>query len=387
MLLSAASSYLVVIHVALSIFAHSSDIKPQNFPLANDPPSALLSQLDSTGPLQGYPVYPTSCLARRYIPLKYLDRITQDCFYIINEVLLRRDDLLAESGFDYNAFRDQKGGREFSQWRHGWCVINVSSTEANEKTNLQLFNVVLAANKVLQECVMKPKIYQGGTVPIGVPEQHFFVGVLGHREGIADHPSSIASPNVSIAKRSSSQQRGSPPLTETLGPPPGESLNRSSGILLLPLNRSNSISTPPAYPVDCFNHISRKMEPASAESCQIIIDQIILKYSNPMAPQTFGYTDSADIDLSLPENSNWEYGQCVIYVANFDETRVDTFRMVDVAYTAHRIMQQCVVETKYPFGGTADVGTVEDNFYVGLGGVDLPSSKKDTTLSVPLSPG
>ena len=61
----------------------------------------------------------------------------------------------------------------------------------------------------------------------------------------------------------------------------------------------------------------------------------------------------------------------MIFVRNVDKTRIDTFRMVDVAEVAGRITNQCVVEMKYPIGGISHVGSMDDNFFVAVGG--LPS--------------
>ncbi|MCJ1458544.1 hypothetical protein MMC28_008917 [Mycoblastus sanguinarius] len=164
-------------------------------------------------------------------------------------------------------------------------------------------------------------------------------------------------PLINLAERVSGQQRRASLSTETQNLAGIDSLNVSNGTLPL-LNLSDSTNAPPSYPVTCFNHRSTQLKPASVENCQFIINQVILRYPNPMLPQTFGYTASADIDLSLPENEKWIWGNCVIYISSLDKTNVDTFRMVDVAYTAHRITTQCVVETKYPVGGTADLGYV-----------------------------
>ena len=45
--------------------------------------------------------------------------------------------------------------------------------------------------------------------------------------------------------------------------------------------------------------------------------------------------------------------------------------MVDVAFTAHTIMTECVIGVKYSVGGSADIGTTADNFYAGVGGLSV----------------
>ena len=59
----------------------------------------------------------------------------------------------------------------------------------------------------------------------------------------------------------------------------------------------------------------------------------------------------------------------MIFVRNQDKSRVDTFRMVDIAEVASRITYQCVVEKKYPIGGLSSVGSTDGNFYVAVGGL------------------
>ena len=138
-----------------------------------------------------------------------------------------------------------------------------------------------------------------------------------------------------------------------------------------------------------------------------------------MSPKTFGYTDGVDVDLREIQNEKWLvtlrsgfpltencvsfevvraafalshsmefhsanfqsntdskiysrfYRDCVIFVRNHDKSRVDTFRMVDIAEAASRITDQCVIEKKYPIGGISSVGSMDGNFYVGVGGLTL----------------
>lgn len=120
-----------------------------------------------------------------------------------------------------------------------------------------------------------------------------------------------------------------------------------------------------------------------ADDCQVIIDHVILRYPNPMMPQTFGYSDSVDFDLREPENQRWIFGQCSIFVRGLDQTLEDTFRMVDVASTASRITKACVTEVKYPNGGAAGIGSSEENYYVAVGGSPVAHVSNGTVLSLP----
>lgn len=163
----------------------------------------------------------------------------------------------------------------------------------------------------------------------------------------------------------------------------GGTLSASSGILPHMNLSAASVNAPPTYAVECFNPHNPRLSPAVAEDCHIVIDHIILRYPNLMEPQTFGYSDFVTIDLRKPENRKWIFGQCVIFVRALDETRVDRFRMVDVASTASRIVKKCVADAKHPNGGMSDVGSTEDYFYVGVGGVFAANGLNRTVLSLP----
>lgn len=352
------------------------------------------------------------------MPTSGVADILSDCYWIINRVLLRQDNLLFQDlMFNYNSFQDQSGNRYLSQWYRGRCAINVSCMERQQKQTLQLFNVVLAANKILRECVEDKHIPHGGTTPIGSPNSSFYVGVIGTKDSDAAHefnnslfskfhhsgqdiqrsllhqkliaesavenydatrPTVSLPPSVSVEKRASDPQHRSSRSTGTQTAQGGAMSN--SNLDLFSTNLSRSLEAPPSYPVHCFNPYSVKLKPAAVEDCQFVINHIILRYPNPMYQQTFGYMASADIDLSLPQNQKWIFGHCAMFVRNLDKSRTDTFRMVDVAYTAHRIMAECVTGAKYPLGGVADVGTVADNFYVGVGGLATTDATDNSIL-------
>ncbi|CAF9940761.1 hypothetical protein IMSHALPRED_002159 [Imshaugia aleurites] len=180
-------------------------------------------------------------------------------------------------------------------------------------------------------------------------------------------------PNVSMEKRASDPQHSASLSKGPQSLVTGGALSTST-LVLHKTNLSGSVKAPPSYPVTCFNPYTTKMRPPIGEDCQIVINQIILRYPNPMSPQTFGYSASADIDLSLPRNEKWAFQNCVMFVRNMDKTRTDTFRIVDVALAAQRIITECVIGAKYPVGGTACVGTVADDFYVGVGGLPKPDA-------------
>lgn len=392
--------------------AYPSNTRSQSLSLTNDVSLGVVSQINLTNSVQDYPVYPTTCFPPpsrgRHVPQPDLMNVISDCSWIINEILLQQDGILFQDLlFNYKSFKDQSGKWYLSRWHRDRCVINVACVEKHQEQTLQLFNVVLAANKILKECIQDQQILAGGTTAIGSPSNAFYVGVLGLQDSDAASQSNISlfsdldlserdiqrsllrttsnsessigdyevndstispAPSVSVEKRASVAPHSSSPSTGRQSMVPEGALS-TSNLVLASTNLSGSIEAPPSYPVTCFNPYSIQLKPAAVEDCQFVINQIILRYPNPMFLQTFGYTASADIDLSLPRNQKWIFGQCAIFVKNTDMTRTDTFRMVDVAYTAHEIMTKCVVGVKYPVGGTADVGSTADNFYVAVGGV------------------
>ncbi|CAD6577684.1 MAG: hypothetical protein ASARMPRED_008368 [Alectoria sarmentosa] len=408
--------------IAPASLAYPSSMSSQSLTLTNDASPGLISQANLTKLSQGYPVYPTTCFpppsrGRPPSPLN-LAKVLSDCSWVINEVLLQQDDLLFQDLlFGHNFFKDQSGKRYLSRWSRGQCAINVVSVEKDQEQRLQLFNVVLAANKILIECIEDQRRPHGGTTPIGSQSNSFYVGVQGIPDGDAANESGISLPNLDLSgrgiqrsllratsdqessfrdyddndstvslppsvrteKRASDAQRSSRLSTGTQSLVPGD-VSSTSNLVLPSTNLSGSVRAPPTYPVTCFNPYRARIRPAAVEDCQFIINQIILRYPNPMSRQTFGYSPSADIDLSQPQNEKWIFGRCVMFVRNLNRARMDTFRIVDVAYTAHRIMTKCVIEAKYPVGGTADVGTVGNDFYVGVGGITRPAGTNTTLL-------
>ena len=156
----------------------------------------------------------------------------------------------------------------------------------------------------------------------------------------------------------------------------------SENASLLP-DRTADLSAPPTYPVTCFNPYSTRLGLANAEDCDLTINEMILRMPNPMAYQSWGYSDDVDIDLRVYENEKWVLGRCVIFVRNQVKRRVDRFRVVDVASTASRIVRQCIVEMRYPIGGTANIGSRPNNFYVGVGGLIESGLANSTRLILP----
>ena len=141
----------------------------------------------------------------------------------------------------------------------------------------------------------------------------------------------------------------------------------------------------------CFHPIPLEYKAAKEEDCHVIIDSIILRYPQPFAELSWGYTDEQDINLALSENSKWIWGECMIFVRCPNDNSVDRFRLVDVATRAKDVIKECVVGTKEGYGGFSDIGHLPSlvSFYVAVAGRDdslanstlLPPPTNDTIIS------
>ena len=142
------------------------------------------------------------------------------------------------------------------------------------------------------------------------------------------------------------------------------------------------------YPIDCFESGDHELQPAIPEDCQFVLDQYVLRLPDLFREQTWGFNHTADIDLSSEENRKWFYGQCLISVGSSDHTEQDTFRPVDVGVAAQRILQSCVIMSKFARGGTTRIGTSRKGFYVILGGLTPPPPRPTHSfLSLPSAVG
>ena len=174
----------------------------------------------------------------------------------------------------------------------------------------------------------------------------------------------------------STLQSNDAPLISALAQP-RSSLSTSHGSIL-------QLNSTVNYPVRCFHPLPLKYKAAKAEDCHVIIDNIILRYPEPFAELSWGYTDEQDINLSLSENSKWIWGECMIFVRSSSSRSVDRFRIVDVAARAKDLIRECVVGTKEGYGGFSDVGHLQMlvSFFVAVGGSD-ESRANSTILSPP----
>ncbi|KAL6717812.1 hypothetical protein ACLMJK_003897 [Lecanora helva] len=165
--------------------------------------------------------------------------------------------------------------------------------------------------------------------------------------------------------------------------------NHSLGSLGLDRSRSHpgyvsNVGGVSAKGVDCFTPSGPVMERTIAEDCEFVINHLILGMPDPMAELIFGFGDSVDVDLDIKMNKQWWFKQCLITLDNGNKTEQDSFRYVDIAITAQRIVQQCVAGTKDALGGSSHVGSASKDFYVILGGVaPMPGSTMPPRLTLP----
>ena len=161
-----------------------------------------------------------------------------------------------------------------------------------------------------------------------------------------------------------STQSNRTPLISTLAQPRSSLSTSQDSIFQL-----NSTVNHPAH---CFHPIPIEYKAANEEDCHFIIDNIILRYPEPFAELSWGYTDEQDINLALRENSKWTWGECTIFVRSANPKSVDRFRIIDVAARAKDVIKECVVGTKEGYGGFSDIGHLSMlvSFYVAVGGRD-----------------
>ena len=176
-------------------------------------------------------------------------------------------------------------------------------------------------------------------------------------------------------KDGSTPQSNGAPLIPTLAPPRSSSYASHGSI--------SQLNTTVNHPIQCFHRVPLVYRAAEPEDCNTIIDMIILRYPEPFAGLSWGYTDEQDINLALEQNSKWILGECMIFVRSPNQSSVDRFRIVDVAASAKDLIKECVVGTKEGYGGFSDIGNLPyfQSFYVAVGGRD-----DDLANSMVLSP-
>ena len=254
---------------------------------------------------------------------------------------------------------------------------------------LSFFEVALTANKIIQECVDSVRYPIGGLSLLGNVEDGFGVIVRGSGalESINENGPSVShQPVMGVSRRAIRSQRDSEDTEAPQGIESRDPLRGVSRVSNHPVVASNAaLSAPalPTYAVNCFNPLIVSIPPAVATDCSHVINQVILRLSDPTRELTFGFTDAADINLSKPEYRKWLHGQCMISVKSHYEDQEDTFRLLDIAMTARRIVTHCVVNTKDKIGGVSSIGTDGRGFYVYVGGPLVPALAVSDVLLLP----
>ena len=358
-------------------FALALPSVPQNLPVLGlenvKSPMNTSSLLNPTAP----PEHPVDCFDPTYV---ILPRAAEsDCNHIIQDIILRLPNVQEEQTFGFNPTANIHLPQD-ANWSYGQCAILVDNGDKSSIGTFRFLDVALTARRISDKCVVESETSIGGTAYVGEHVPGFYVAVGGANRGLLGLEAT-----TSVSKRGSSSYQGSKPLGRTLALAERGSPSTTES-LLASIKSTRTIGVPPQHSIDCFDRTGIALKPAVAEDCNFVINQYLLRLPNPMQEQTFGYTDAADINLSIMKNREWFHGKCVILIDNDDETQTDIFRPVDLAVTAQRINKKCVTDAKEPVGGTAFVGSYMKSFYVSVGGLVMPkSSANETTLSLPLS--
>ncbi|MCJ1458398.1 hypothetical protein MMC28_008770 [Mycoblastus sanguinarius] len=359
--------HLLPFYLIPTSFALSPNPRQQSLPplaeINNTRSILAVTQSNQTfpGPL---PPRPVDCFGGRWSRKPTLSEV--DCSYILNDVILRLDGVFDVREFSKRSYKSNDLGYLPARWEHGKCYISVVGVIGDAL--LTLFDVALSANRVLSECATNKK---GGVTDIGSLQQGYHVSVggliLDAGSDTGDDISVPPSPNVKTSKRSIESHSASNTL-------PRRSLH---------LTQPNT-TTPPRYPVQCFNPHLVPLPPADATDCFSIITTILLHlFPNPSTPLTFAFTPFANIDLSAPANKAWKSTRCMIAVKNNDKAQAGRWTLNDLAATARRITQKCVFGTSESVGGLSNIGTSGGGFYVYVGGLleveELESSVANLT--------
>lgn len=156
---------------------------------------------------------------------------------------------------------------------------------------------------------------------------------------------------------------------------PNERLNRS--IDSLDFSRAN-LTTPELdhrhHPVICLPTPNENKVPQSlralAADCRYILNEMTSQIGYVFEDVEFGngqYRSPAG--KVLP--AEWVHGQCAVYVrSSFTDERA-FMSLMEVILTAHRILNECLVNRKHQRGGISQVGSIVKFFYVALLGPGL----------------
>ena len=332
-------------------------------PLTMDPSVSLnepLSLSNSTGNLRVNADYEADCFPHG----TQLAAVNgEDCIWIINHIILGMKDPFREQTWGYTDAAENNVSLQRYQWILKGCKISVRNLDQQQVDSFRPVDVAEVAQRLVQKCVTQVKEPIGGTCDIGRLKltKTFYVLVSGTVLG-RGNPS-----NNTILSLPSNGHRALESRASLNSP-------REKVLPIIPTQGLNE-----SHQAHCFDpSLSPPLEPASASDCDFIINNIILSLPNPMLEQTFGYTDDVDINLSIDGSGQWVHQNCRVLITNRPRTS-GRFRFLDVALTAHRIMEQCIEGSKYGLGGTAKVGAPDSRFFVGVGGIGQIDIGNETT--------
>ncbi|KAM0803816.1 hypothetical protein BDR22DRAFT_970160 [Usnea florida] len=315
-----------------------------------------------------------------------LSAVAEDCANVLNDVISRLDGLSEKRVFLNQKYMSSNGRWVPARWTFGQCAVCARSGQSTSAELFKLLEVVLSANSILSDCVTSYRKGQGGFIPIGSREASYHVvlqgGLPNIEENTLSNADALALSNSRDSNQSLSKKRAmnTPTGFQPLTLDPSVSLNETLSLSISTGNLRVNVE----HELNCFPRGS-SLPAANEEDCRWIIDNIILAMKDPFREQTWGYTDAAENNISL-QRYNWLFNRCRITVRNLDQEQVDSFRPVDVAEVAQRVVQACVVETKEPLGGTCDIGRLEirESFYVLVSGTILGrGTSNNTFLSLP----
>ena len=295
---------------------------------------------------------------------------SEDCNIIINTIIVGMKDPFVEQSWGYTDDEDINLSLSKYRWVFKDCLIQVKNIDEDQVDRFRPVDVAEMAQRIVQACVFGTKSPLGGTGDVGHLElpRTFYVVVSGSTSPVGQslRNSTVLSLPSDGSRTIESRASLIPPQEKTTPSAPTQGLNADE-----------------EYPVRCFDPgLVHRLRHAVASDCALIVNELILRLPNPMREQTFGYTDADDVNLSDREHSQWVHGQCVVFIKGLQETAQDRFRYIDVAHTTIRITEKCVERSKYAIGGTAAIGTMENTFYIGVGGVTSNGLGNGTVLGL-----
>ena len=348
-------------------FHNPTELQPRslNASVAFVSSNEALSRSSSSGNVKAETEHEIDCFPRdARLPNANID----DCKFIIDYIILAMKDPFQARTWGFTDAADINLSLPQYRWIFKDCIMRVRNLDDTEVDTFSPVDVAKVAQGIVQKCIVDTKERLGGNADVGQLEfpRRFYVVVSGTAR--------ISGESLGNGSLLSLPLDGSPTVE-----------SRASSVSPkedpLSLISTEELEAGNTYPVSCFDPSKRpRLKDAVASDCKFIMNEIILRLPNPMTVQSFGWTDAEDINLANKENGQWIYGQCVVFIKSFDGmVGRDRFRFVDVAVTAHRIIEHCIEEAKYAIGGISDIGTIADKFYVGVAGM-APSDLGNGTL-------